>query len=242
MIAQYVGLFMICLSCSAPKKNLSLIPSDPKPVLLQFDRGACFGRCPVYSFYLLSDHTALLHAKANWHDTSGWYATEPDHESIAEILDLIESPSWWAPDLRQQPEIADLPSSTLIYYHSQGIRKITVQSRTTIDLQNVFDKINDIIMNASWNSTLVRPSLAAETTQTDVIVQLKPGVDIQQWMKKFDAFGITLKKRLSPNQQYFVVSRDSLRGSSNDFLQHIKSDSEVVDAQWDKELGERERN
>ena len=35
------------------------------PWVIKYERGPCFGQCPVYVFYLLSDHTGLIEVKAN---------------------------------------------------------------------------------------------------------------------------------------------------------------------------------
>ena len=58
-------------------------------------------------------------------------------------------------------------------------------------------------------------------------------------MKKYDAYGIKLKRRLNPNAQYYVVTKNPDLGSANDFYQHIKLDEEVVGAQWDKAVSPR---
>lgn len=211
------------------------------PYVFKYERGPCFGQCPVYSFYLLSDHTGLLYAKANLLDTPGWYFTQLDQESIVEIIELLEPAEWWSPDLGYQPEIPDLPPTTIIYHHPLGIRNITVQSRTTSSLENVFEKVNKLVTEGKWESTLIRPfETNIPDKRTDVIVQLKPGIDIQTWMKKFEHFGIQLKKRIAPNQSYYLVSKDPVTGNSNDFLQYIKLDPDVIDAQWDMPVKQRE--
>ena len=238
-------LTFICLlqlmSCKTSKPNQDGVQTSDtlKTYVLKFNRGPCFGKCPVYSFYLLSDHTALIHAKANFLDTAGWYFKQPDQESIAEILELIEPIEWWIQDLNDQPEIVDLPSTTLIYNHPQGVRTITIQSRTNQQLDNVFEKLSHLVSDGRWKATQLRPLEIPSPEKTDVIVQLKEGVEINTWMKKFDRFGIHLKKRLTPNQQYYLVAKDPDKGNANDFLQYIKIDPDVIEAQWDMELSER---
>ena len=237
-MAAIASLFLI--SCT-PKPNQLLNASNdvPVPFVLKYDRGPCFGKCPVYTFYLLADHTALVNSKANLTDTSGWYHASPDQEGIVEILELLEPAEWWTPQLNNEPEIADLPHVSLTYLHPESVRTISIQSNTTPALENVFEKINHIVSNSMWKPTTIRPMQLTASEPTNVIVQLKPGIDINEWMRRYENFGIQLVKRVSPNQQYYVVSKDPLRGASNDFLQYIKIDPDVVDAQWDKELQRR---
>src|SRR5688500_11849582 len=229
-------------SCTTPKQNqLTTTSSDSlRTFVLKYERGPCFGQCPVYAFYLLSDHTAIVNAKANLMDTAGWYYSTPDQEAIVEILELLEPMEWWMVDLKDQPEIADLPQVSLNYHHPKGIRRMTIQSRTTHSLETVFVKLNHIVTESLWVKTDMRPYEIPEPARTDLIVQLKEGVDIHEWMKKFDSFGIQLKKRLSPRGQYYLVSKHPEKGYSNDFLQSIKLDPDVVDAQWDNQLQRRD--
>lgn len=231
-------------SCTTQKNNqsqaTSTVTDTIQPYVLKYDRGPCFGQCPVYTFYLLSDHTGLVNSKANLMPESGWYHTQLDQEAIAEILELVEPLSWWTPDLRDQPEIADMPSSHLSYWHKDGLRTISIQSRTSHSVEIVFGKLGHLVSEARWAVTDLRPVESPEQPQTNVIVQLKPGVEIESWMKKFDRFGIHLIKRLTPNQAYYVVAKDESKGSSNDFLQYIKRDADVIDAQWDRAVGKRE--
>lgn len=234
--------FALTISSCASKKEVNStqqLNTESKSYILKYNRGPCFGQCPVYTFYLLSDHTGLVYSKSNLMDTTGWYSTPLDQESVVEILELIEPASWWNQNLANQPEIADLPSSSLTYYHQQGTRTLTIQNKTTQPLEDVFGKLSHLITESVWIATNLRP-LESASTPENIIVQLKDDIDIQRWMGKFDRFGITLIKRLSPNQNYYLVTKDPAMGNANDFFQYIKADVDVVGAQWDKEIKERE--
>lgn len=237
----FLSLCCAIVSCKTQqqKQVMTEDKNELKEFVLKYDRSPCFGQCPVYTFYLLNDHTALVYSKANLMDTSGWYFAKPDQESIVEILELIEPQEWWLQDLRDQPEIADLPAVSLVYHHHAGLRNLSIQSRTSHEFENVFGKLNHLVTESRWKPTVLRPDEISQQEMTNVIVQLKDGVDIRQWMKKFDEYGMHLIKRLSPNQQYYLVAKDPAKGFANDFLQLIKRDPEVIDAQWDRKLEER---
>lgn len=228
-----------CKTKTVPAETTK-IETGIKPFVLKFDRGPCFGKCPVYTFYLLSDNRGILHHQANLLDTAGWYITNPDQEAVVEILELLEPQDWWMQDLSNFPEISDLPSTTLTYHHPGGMRTISIQSRTTESLENVFEKFTHLVNDSKWEPTLIRPLEIQPRLQTDVIVHLKEGVDINTWMTKFERYGIYLKKRLSPNQSFYLVARDVEKGNANDFLQYIKRDPDVIEAQWDTQVQRRD--
>lgn len=232
---------LLFASCSSPKTSASdQVTPGLESWVIKYQRGPCFGQCPVYAFYLLKDHTGLLYVHANLLEP-GWYAASLDHESVNDLLMLLEPGNWWNEDLSDQPEIADLPSLNLTYLHQDGVRTIHVKSRYSQSQSTVFENLNHLVSESLWTPSDLRPLEMAQSSETDVIVQLEKEVDIYEWMKKFENFGIELKKKISPNQQYYLVSKNPSMGNANDFLQLIKLDGDVVDAQWDKVTEQRDK-
>lgn len=235
------GLSLVTLVSCHLSKGTSTVQDNTtqwSPWVIKYERGPCFGECPVYIFYLLTDHTGLIEVKHNLLEP-GWYHAPLDQEAIHQILTDIEPESWWNEDLSGQPEIADLPSASIVYKHKDGLRWMSVQGRISDQVNSVFQKVNHLVTEARWTPSALRPFQPTVAEPTDVIVQLKEGVVIQEWMKKYEHFGIKLKKKVTPHMQYYVVSKDPGMGDANDFLQYIKIDPDVVDAQWDKALTPR---
>jgi Domain of unknown function (DUF6438) len=228
------------LACKSSKKSADggISVNSSSDWVLRFDRGPCFGQCPVYTFYLLSDYSGLIEVKANLLEP-GWYQANLDQEAVHEIIMDIEPESWWNDDLSDEPEIADLPFTQLAYKHQDGLRFLEVRNKLSHQTGNVFQKVGHLVQEARWVPTTNRPKEPDIQQPTDIIVQLKEGVDVQQWMKKFESFGMQLKKKVAPRLSYYVVSMKPGSYTPSDFLQAIKADADVVDAQWDKPLTSR---
>jgi len=226
---------LVALTSCHLSKNTSSVQDNTtqwSPWVIKYERGPCFGECPVYVFYILSDHTGLIEVKHNLMEP-GLYHAPLDQEAIHQVLTDIEPELWWNEDLGDEPEIADLPTASIVYKHKDGLRWMSIQGRISDQVADVFQKVDHLVLDASWAPTALRPLQPAVPEPTDVIVQLKEGVEIHEWMKKYEHFGIKLKKRVTPNMQYFLVAKDPGMGAANDFLQYIKLDPEVVGAQWD---------
>lgn len=229
-------------SCHLSKTSTAAPDAEPDwaPWVIKYDRGPCFGQCPVYVFYILSDNSGLVESKYNLNEP-GWYHADLDQEAVHELLSDLEPMSWWEEDLSGLPEISDLPSTSILYKHKDGLRWFSLQSKISDPIGKVFQKIDHLVREARWAPTTLRPLEPDVPEPTDVIVQLKEGVDVQKWMKKYDTFGIRLKKRVTPQGQYYVVSKNPGMGSANDFLQYMKIDEDVIGAQWDQALSPRDR-
>jgi hypothetical protein len=230
------------MSCHLSKTTTSGAAPEVEPEWvpweIKYERGPCFGECPVYVFYLLSDHHGLVESRYNLLEP-GWYEADLDQEAVHQILMDIEPESWWNEDLSDLPEIADLPVMSILYKHKDGLRWFSVRGKISNQIADVQQKIEHLVREARWKVTTRRPLNPDVPEPTDVIVQLKDGVDIQDWMRKYERFGIRLKKRIAPHQPYYLVSKDPGMGDANDFLQYIKHDEEVIDAQWDQALSPR---
>lgn len=207
--------------------------------VLKYERTPCFGECPVYVFYLLTDNSGLIDVRYNLLEP-GWYAADLDQESVHYLLEDLEPEGWWNEDLSDQPEIADMPGRSIVYKHKEGLRWYALGSRTSAKAEDIFGQLDHLVSEGRWEPSILRPLNPELPEPTDVLVQLKEGVDVNIWMQKYTSFGISLKKRVSPNLNYYVVSKKNDQGAANDFLQYMKHDEDVIDAQWDKELSVRE--
>lgn len=239
-----VGLLLLIpvLSCKLAKNTNTQVPESQTewvPWVIKYERGPCFGECPVYTFYLLADYSGLVESRYNLLDPPGWYASPLDQEEVHAILMDLEPEAWWHEDLSALPEISDLPVMSLLYKHKEGLRWYAVQSKMSDQSSRIFQKLDHLVREARWVTTTKRPIDPDVPEPTDVIVQLKEGVDIHTWMSRYDRFGIKLKRKVSPNQSYYVVSKDPGMGTANDFLQYIKLDPDVINAQWDQSLSPR---
>jgi len=234
----------MALSCKSKKVAMATDPDAGSTALpgtwtLKYDRGPCFGMCPVYTFYLLSDHHGLLHVSANLM-APGWYTASLDEHEVDQLLNMLESDKYWHPDLTDQPAISDQPSHHLDYKHVSGLRTLDVQSQYNTDLSNLFRKLNHLVVETHWDTTSLRPSDIASTTGLDLIVQLKNGIDPNAWVKKYASFGAMIKKKISPNQNYYLVGKDSAKRTSNDFYQALKKDPDLIGVQFDSKTEGRE--
>lgn len=235
-ISVLIGMQMsILTACKPYRAGSKTDTTDASYVdwMLKHERGPCFGQCPVYEFYVLKDHTGLIEVKANLLEP-GWYAASLDPEALHAILDGIESPAWWNEDLSDEPVIADLPSFVLYDKHQDGLRSYASQGRMSDAQGKIFEMIGHLVTESRWQPTTLRPADPELPQPTALIVLLQDGVEVQQWMKKYTAFGIKLKQRLNPDAQYYVVTKDPGMGASNDFYQHIRQDDEVIEARWEK--------
>lgn len=206
--------------------------------VLKFSRGACFGQCPVFDFYLLEDHSGLVQSRGYWLD-AGWYRSSLDQEALDEMLTMLEPQSLWSLGDDTGPEIADLPSMEIAYRHPDGWREYTANSRTPDQWLDLFSRIYTLVNEQHWEPLDVETAVEPAPGNTDVIVRLDENTDIVKWLAKYQRYGIMMKRRLSPSMPLYVFSRDPKRGDADDFFRDLQSDPQVIQVQWDRPVVRR---
>ena len=75
----------------------------------------------------------------------------------------------------------------------------------------------------------------------DMIVELEEGVDVNAWIKNYQSnFGATIKRKISPNQNFYLITKDPDKGSIDTFYQALKRDRYLVSVSFDKETKYRQ--
>ena len=152
---------------------------------------------------------------------------------------MLEEDRYWHPDLRNEPDISDQPSHRLEYRHPSGLRTLDIQSKYNTDLSDLFRKLNQLVTEAKWETTTLRPIDMPPSTNVDFIVQLKPTIDPAAWIKKYDSFGAVVKKKISPSQTFYLVSKDPAKGTADEFFQLLKKDQDLIGVQLDSQTEKR---
>lgn len=234
-------LFIVACKTTKPAADKSSQGFTQDSVwVLKYERSPCFGECPVYTFFLTEDNNGLLQAKYNFL-TPGWYAADLDEESVHAMMGDLEPEEWWYEDLRHLPEVADLPGRSLVFKHRDGLRWYAAGGRVSERAEYIFGKLDELVRSSHWDSTIVRPVGLDVPEPSDVIVQLKNGVEIDRWLKRYELFGISLVRKVAPSLQYYVVTWDKDKGTANHFLKTIRQDNDVLGAQWDQALNGRSK-
>jgi hypothetical protein len=233
--------FPLVISCKS--KKVATTADETKNIpgswIIKYERGPCFGKCPVYNLYVLTDHTGLIQVKENLIQP-GWYAAALDQKAVDALLKTLESDKCWHPDLSDQPVISDQPSHHLEYKHPSGLRTLDIQSRYNTDLSNLFREINHLAVESKWEPTELRPIGVAAGTALDLIVQLKEDVDINTWIKKYESsFGATVKKKISPKQTFYLITKAPDKGTPDAFYQALKKDKDLIGVQFDSKTEQR---
>lgn len=138
-------------------------PSDTDMIILPlpdtiiwYSRSGCFGQCPVYSFLLLTDTTAVYNGR-KYVDQVGNFTLDLTDSTFLEFSQFIETFEYmeYAENHPENEEewIVDLPTSTMIFKGQDGEKKIIRINHSPPEKLKAFEtELRQYIHALNWSA------------------------------------------------------------------------------------------
>jgi hypothetical protein len=78
-----------------------------------------------------------------------------------------------------------------------------------------------------------------ENAYPEIIVQMAPNIDFNTWLGTYHKYGLTLKKKLVPNRELYLLSYEPKMISFKAVLKKLNSDKSVQSAEENKKVTQR---
>jgi hypothetical protein len=75
---------------------------------------------------------------------------------------------------------------------------------------------------------------------SEIIILPKPGTMLPRWFKSYEEFGVRVLKRITPNQNYWLITYDQGKVKPDKMLAMLKADESIMEAEFNKETSTRE--
>lgn len=142
-------LTILLFSCQSVKEASSSI--DNVHTILELNRGACYGTCPIYSLSLLSDKKVKYHARKFMEPLGNfeWHLNEKEYN---QIINLMEEEVLNG-TIEHNLKAIDLPLTSLTYYHNNDTLQIKCKGSCPGVLKQKISEIETILFHrATWNN------------------------------------------------------------------------------------------
>jgi len=249
---KYLTLFVISLaiiSCKSKKEiasevtpvqeSVAEVSSDP---LIAFSKGACFGKCPVYSLTISQGGDMVYEGKRHT-EKMGKHTKKLDLESTNELIALFEEYKFMQLKDLYESSVADLPSAT-ISYTKDGVTKTVVGKMERPERVLNLQKKLELIANSNQGWTLIEASKnnipEEKLIKNQIIISTKGGPQLAKWFDKMRVnHGIRIVKRLSAATDSWLISYNTKEYEPEDMLHLIRSNDFVTSAEFNKETEKR---
>ena len=207
------------------KENEEMTKEDqPTRKVFSYSQGACFGKCPVFSFDVLSDRT-IIYVGKRYAAREGIYEKKLSEKRYASLMALAESSEFGSLEASYDQDIMDAQQFVMTYFDNSGVKK-TVKTKITRPevVLSIIEFAKEMEGSRGWEKKEAKDSNDASKT---ILISLKPTVKANRWVTTKKHLKLKIVRYLSPNGTYFLVTYDQER-DRNRVMEELRRDEDVL--------------
>ena len=240
------------ISCKSKKNQMDndslVLSEDNFKVILK--KGACYGTCPVFTMTIHSDGQVEYEGRS-FTDRLGTFTKELSKDQMIEVLQKIDASDFYNLSDRYVSKIADLPMTKITVIDEDNETKTTTFKENKPENLGTLANYLSVIANNESGWTMSKPAPVdadinedqkADPTidKTEIIIKPMDGVKIALWFKaNKDTYGLFLKKKISPNSNYWLFTYDTKRFTPETIVSVINADPEIESIQFNETVENR---
>ncbi|MEO0733673.1 MAG: DUF6438 domain-containing protein [Bacteroidota bacterium] len=241
-------LSLLLLLCFACDPSFLLGPSaanaDKYDLRISYHRGACYGRCEVYSLDVY-ENGLLLFKGERFTDRPGVWEKSIDRRRVVGLLDSFERAGFADFPRNFRSRIPDAPAIEFTYKDAAGeVFRTSFKEESTAYLEALDQAMRRLAGLPGYRQVSddlpgngLQPTGNSE--RQEVIVQLADGVNVNTWLVNYGKQNVQFKKRLSPNSPYYLLTADPNLMGAEELLDFLRQDASVVSAQLNNRVNPR---
>lgn len=236
-----LGLLLLVLglaSCNTILKDTAL---EDLEKVVSMNVGPCYGNCPVYSLTVY-DNGVVAYVGERFTDRRGTHIRDIGRKALKTLKQELVAANLWEFPSAFKSQIPDLATVTIEYFdegRSKVIRGKDGRPPQVLKIQELLEQIAD---EGEWKQqSAPNTSLPEDYVAHELIVQLAPEVNPEQWSRQYAHLDVRVVKRLSPANSYWLIRYNTDAMPPNEMLRNMKRDPDVVNAEFNKSLIGRER-
>ena len=233
---------LLLFACGGPKELQ--YDEDGNPIytrMVEFQRGACYGKCPMYTLTVYNEGLAKFNGK-KFTDKDGIHTKQLSKAQITELRTLLEKANLFQYPDSYSEGIADAPLTTLTYYSKNDgpVKRISGKGDRPEALKALDTRMEELVNSAGWESLKdTQYGLPAGYLPNEIIVQLKPDVDAKTVAARYKSKDMELVRTVSAPTHMYLVRYNPEKMKPEAMLAELKAQPEVLNAEFNKQLGMR---
>ena len=205
-----------------------------------YSQGPCFGQCPVYTLDIKPDGIAHFEGK-RFATKQGKYTKTVTDAEVAELVALFDAAGWFKLENKYDSKITDIPSIFIKYRNGDMIKKINFRGETPEGVKAIMSFFSEMADSKGWTKIASNDyGLPAGTIANELIVKLKRGVDVNEFVRSYIKQDMKLKKTIAPTMNMHLVTFDPNTSTPQEMIMWVREREDVETAEFNKEVNVRE--
>jgi hypothetical protein len=145
LLVVAISLILVLQSCKnrIPKKD----------AYIYYERTACFGNCPIFSFTLEHNGEAT-YVGNRFVQNIGTFSHTFSEEEVKNIFSQFEKGNWESFAEHYPTNYSDLPGKILGFYYKKNNKKVRMDGDHPAVLDALMEELDKMIAKADWVSTI----------------------------------------------------------------------------------------
>jgi len=238
-IILVLGIFFV--GCKSKEKVVKIAKEDIKFYL---GKGACFGKCPVYTLEVYQSGRATLFGENNT-DKLGKYEKDLSNEDLALLEKLFAKSDFASFQENYASNIPDLPAIIVGFDDGAGMKKVIGRENRPEKLQQLQFALEKIVDSDGWvlvesmKDITDREKPQEVNIENEIIIEPTPGTLVGKWIAYRSDVGVRLIKKIAPNLNYYLITYDTSKITPMEMLKTLQSDPKIVSAEFNKKTTKR---
>jgi hypothetical protein len=209
--------------------------SERQTARIALEIGPCYGRCPVYTLTVY-ENGLLVYEGLRYTQRQGRWGKMITRDAAAELIQAFEQSAFESYQHMYRSQIPDLAAVTITYTNDAGATKSVIGKDGRPDeLIELESRLRRLAENETgWmalDATSTTDGSATGTVPGELIVELRPGIEPSAWVVRYSSQQVRIKQRIAPNQPYYLLTHDPGLLPTEELLQWLRQDPDVLSAQ-----------
>ncbi|MFM2394410.1 MAG: hypothetical protein RLZZ546_2392 [Bacteroidota bacterium] len=248
-MSKLFSLILVIFTIWSCKTKKQVIVDKSIDYKYGYDRGACFGKCPIYNIRITEEGNAIWDAK-KWNKVNGRFEKKLTKAQFDKIKSVFNKANLFSLKDEYETMVADLPISTLHESKNGKLKRVRGNEKMPESFEAAVDAMNELVRDeAGWQiiekyeqDTMDderEKSKESNTIFDEIIIEPNPGIRLNQWFKDNENLTIRLIKRISPDLNLWLITYDVNKFSPQEMLENLKRDAAIKTAEFNKKISNR---
>ncbi len=228
IILLLATLLTACLDATKPLKV-----KDSQKVI-EMSKSPCFGDCPVYEVAIYETGIATFKGVRNT-DRMGLFVKKIGQEKVRQIINRCVSANLLQFQEVYKSNVPDLPTVSITYYEGKEKKTIAGKRERPVPVLEIEEMLDEIAFSSGWELVEDPPSeLPPGAKANELVVKLNRSVEALAWSKRYSKETLVLKKSLSADKTFWLISFDEKVINIQEMLELLRQDSDVFSVQYNQ--------